>query len=367
VRLPDLLVAVGVIRPETAVEIFEAQALFGGGFDTHLLEPGILDEAGLQLYLERAAGVVNRVDVMTGVAGAEALARVPAQLAGELQVAPFRVVGRTLDVVCADPSDLRALDQIGFTAGCRLAVNIATEARVAYHLAKGYGLPVPDRLAAILAGKTVPKLVRMRSAAPEPRLDARPLPRAPEAAESVTERVLRAEPEDLAPPLPERDRPQTERELAQRLAAASERDEVPPIVLGFLADVPRVVLLRAIKKAELAGWDARGDLLRHRVRELVVPLDRPSIFAAVCGDVTPFEGPLARGPVEAAFIETLGGSGWPAEALLIPVRVKGRVVVLFYADAAQPGGLAGRREAIAAAARHVAETLVRIILAKKTS
>jgi hypothetical protein len=179
--------------------------------------------------------------------------------------------------------------------------------------------------------------------------------------------VLRAEPEALSPPLPERDRPRTERELAERLAAAGERDDVPPIVLAYLADVPRVVLLRAVKKAELAGWDARGDVARHRVRELVVPLDRPSIFAAVCGDVTPFAGPLPNGPVEAAFIGTLGGAAWPAEALLIPVRVKGRVVALLYADAVQPGGLAGWRDAIAATARHVAETLVRIILMKKTS
>src|SRR5215813_9032868 len=63
VRLPDLLVSEGIVHAETVVEIFEAQALYGGSFDTNLLELGILDEARLLPYLERVYGVSNRVDV----------------------------------------------------------------------------------------------------------------------------------------------------------------------------------------------------------------------------------------------------------------------------------------------------------------
>src|SRR5262249_37549786 len=219
-------------------------------------------------------------------------------------------------------------------------VNAAIEARVAPHRAPGSGVALPARLAAVLEGKTWPKPLLRRSrradvsalgsvggpdTVPLPRessIDTRPVrrvaqaaPRPPEAADSVTERVLRAEPAALAPPLADRERPRTERELAARLGAATERDQIPPIVLGFLVDVPRVVLLRA-RKNELAGWDARGDVMRHRIRVLVVPLDRPSVFAAVMADVPPYDGPLPREHMEAAFLEQLGGASWPAEVLM---------------------------------------------------
>src|SRR5262249_10851493 len=89
------------------------------------------------------------------------------------RVIPFRLIGRTLDVVCTDPSDLRALDEIGFVTGCRLQVSVATEARVAHLLARGYGVAMPSRLANVLAGKTWPKPLLLR-----PGRTPRPTPRA---------------------------------------------------------------------------------------------------------------------------------------------------------------------------------------------
>jgi hypothetical protein len=447
VRLPDLLVAEGVVHPQTVVEIFEAQALYGGAFDTNLIERGVLDERRLLPYLERAYSVQNRVDVTTEPAH-DALERLTRKLAEQHRVVPFRVVGRTLDVVCADPSDLRALDEVAFETGCRLAVNVAIEARVAQLLAHGYGLPMPSRMAAILAGKVWarPLLVKRAWSVPQqaggsgplpasfaslpitsindterlPRIesDTRPVRRIPgteteqivrvepgpmpapgrvpapvpapapapappqavaasprpatlstssrPADESVTERVLRAEPEGLAPPLPARDVPHSEAELAQRLAAVTERDQIPPIVLAYLEGLPRVLLLR-VRKNELAGWDGHGAVDRERVPDLALPLALPSVFASVIADVTPYAGPLPQGNVEAALLAHLRAEAWPAEALLVPIRVKGRVVALLYADAPARGVLGAARDAIIAAARHTAEALVSLILLKKQS
>jgi len=440
VRLPDLLVSEGVVHAETVVEIFEAQALYGGSFDTNLLELGILDERRLMPYLERVFSLQNRVDV-AGDPAREALERLPRRYAEQHRVVPFRLIGRTLDVVCTDPSDLRALDEIGFVTGCRLQVSVATEARVAHLLARGYGVAMPSRLANVLAGKTwlKPLLVRPNRAprptprattqdigfglmptvsiagipdadkvprttspvppaaappralasSPAPVMEARPpapivemppppptpapmspmpavesRPRAPE--ESVTEQVLRAEPAGLAPPLADRDRPRTEVELSARLAEISERDEIPAIALAFLAGLPRAVLLR-VRKNELAGWDAIGDVRRDAVPDANLPLDRPSIFATVANDVTPYEGPLPRGMVEAAFLDQIGADAWPGACVIVPIRVKGRVVSLLYADSPDRSFGPSARDAVVATARHVAETLVRVILVKKQS
>lgn len=399
VRLPDLLVSEGIVHAETVVEIFEAQALYGGSFDTNLLELGILDERRLLPFLERAFSLQNRIDVMADPSH-DALERLPRRYAEQHRVVPFRLIGRALDVVAMDPSDLRALDEIAFVTGCRLQANVATEARVAQHLARGYGVPMPTRLANVLAGKTWLKpltarpgrLPRPRAVpidvglavmpavasgsgsrverlvppppAPDHGLAVESKPRAPD--DSVTERVLRAEPEALAPPLPDVERPRTEAELAFRLASVRERDEIPAIVLGYLAGLHRVVLLR-VKKNELIGWDASGALRREGVPDATLPLDRPSIFATVANDVAPYEGPFPGGQVEAAFLDQMGGDAWPGSCLIVPIRVKGRVVALVYADIPEPRVASSIREAVVGAARQVAETLVRVILVKKQS
>jgi hypothetical protein len=468
VRLPDLLVSEGVVHAETVVEIFEAQALYGGSFDTNLLELGILDERRLLPYLERAFALQNRVDV-TAAPALEAVERLPRRYAEQHRMVPHRLIGRTLDLVCADPSDLRALDEINFVTGCRLQVNIAIEARLADLLARGYGASMPARLANVLAGKQWLKpLVVRPGRAPAPRVappsehaaprrvsasipvarapssapaapvapapaapvapapvapapvapapvalvapapvapapapvapapvapapvapapvapvapapapvapalvapaPVSPPPRAPE--ESITEQVLRAEPEALLPPLPARERPRTEAELALLLKAVSDRDQIPTPTLAYLSGINRVVLLRVRRHDsggwELAGWDAAGALRRENLHATTLPLDRPSVFASVTNDVAPYEGALPRGQVEAAFLDQIGAVSWPATCFLAPVRVKGRVVSLLYADAENPGGLAAVREPLLIATRLIAETLVRVILVKK--
>jgi hypothetical protein len=99
-----------------------------------------------------------------------------------------------------------------------------------------------------------------------------------------------------------------------------------------------------------------------------LPLDRPSIFASVANDVTPYEGQLPRGQVEAAFLDQIGAGSWPSACVIAPVRVKGRVVSLLYCDTPDRRGVGlAAREAVLGAARHVAETLVRVILVKKQS
>jgi hypothetical protein len=382
VRLPDLLVSEGVVHPDTVVEVFEAQALYGGSFDTNLLELGVIDEKRLLPYLERAFGIGNRVDVL-GEPAVEALQRVPREQAEQLRICPFRLTGRTLDVVCCDPADAHALDDLARIAGARLEVNVAIEARVALHLYRGYGTPMPNRLVSVLKGRTWPKPLISRRSRPAPvrtdpgrpphatpvveiDLTAPPLiasasapPRVQAPDESVTEQVLKAEAAELLPPLSSP--PVSESELHERLVKLTERDQIPPLVLGFLAALPRVVMFR-VRKSDVAGWDAAGPA-HHVVQSLAYPLDAPSIFAMVAADVQPFEGALPHGPVEQAFVEALGGGRWPEHVLLVPIRVKGRVVALIYAELR--GAAPGAREMVLQASRSVAEALVRMILAKK--
>lgn len=388
-RLPDLLVSEGVVSADTVVEVFEAQALYGGAFDTNLLELGIIDERKLLPYLERAFGLQNRVDVYAEPA-ADALARVPRELAETHRVCPFRMAdvrgAKSLEVVCADPSDGRALDEIATHAGARLALNVATEARLALHLYRGYGTPMPNRLVSILKGRTWPKpLVSSRRRPSPPRepdrvveidLTAPPiLVSSPPASapppplrvqapdESATDQVLRGEPQEL--PLPDASTlPRSEADLARRLAALAERDQIPPIALGYLSALPRVLLMR-VRKSDIAGWDARGDGVdREAVAQVSYPLDVKSIFAKVVTDVAPYEGKLPKGKVESDLVAKLGGP-WPDQVVLAPIHVKGRPVAVLYAELPKQDPR-GARDMVVATSRHIAEALLRMILARKT-
>jgi hypothetical protein len=94
------------------------------------------------------------------------------------------------------------------------------------------------------------------------------------------------------------------------------------------------------------------------------PLDAVSVFASVAADVMPYEGPMPEGLIEEAFVRQLGLPGLAEHVVIAPVRVKGRVVALLYAEL-PPGAPPTAKDAILAASRHTAETLVRMILLKK--
>jgi hypothetical protein len=360
VRLPDLLVSEGLVNPDTVVEVFEAQALYGGSFDTNLLELGVLDERRLVPYLERAYGVANRVDVF-GEPTVEALQKLPRERAEALKVCPFRLSGRMLDVVCVDPSDVRALDEIAMLSGARVQPSVAIEARVALHLYRGYGTPMPNRLVSVLRGGPGPsrwcRAARARGRSPraadQPR-SARPRPtstsrrrrsspparrrrgvQAPD--ESATDQVLRFDVAELRPPVSTL--PLSETDLGERLSA-SRRARPDP------AARPR-----------LSGRAAARSSCSARARP-TSPAGTPAVSASCArrrsawpsrstsrrsSPASPPTSPRTRARCHTARSRTSSspGNGRPLARARHrgPVRVKGRVVSILYVE---PGTVPGR-------------------------
>ena len=50
-KLAELLIADGLVDRPLVDEVHQSQALYGGSFDTNLLETGAIDEKSLQPYL----------------------------------------------------------------------------------------------------------------------------------------------------------------------------------------------------------------------------------------------------------------------------------------------------------------------------
>jgi hypothetical protein len=74
------------------------------------------------------------------------------------------------------------------------------------------------------------------------------------------------------------------------------------------------------------------------IRNLWIPLDGASVLSDVVASGTTFRGPLPHNEVSELLVGELGG-GWPAEVVVLPVKVGPTVAAVLYGDT-MPGGKA---------------------------
>jgi hypothetical protein len=124
----------------------------------------------------------------------------------------------------------------------------------------------------------------------------------------------------------------TRPELEARLADPESRDHVASSVVDFLAQtLPRVAVLMA-RKDGVAGWLARGRNVDAAAFErFEIDYSRPSVFLNLRQGSAFYRGPLAPLPVHRELAQCWGGK-LPRECILVPVRLKERLVSVLYAD-----------------------------------
>ncbi len=143
-----------------------------------------------------------------------------------------------------------------------------------------------------------------------------------------------------APPLPyqpaaapaQRAAPTTLEAIATRLRESDTRDEVFDAVLDFTAIQFRRAALFVVQQERILGWSGRGDGLQPaRVRNVIVPLDRPSLFVIFRSGGDYSYGPVPDLPANAKFYLDLGCPP-PARVLLMPLTITDKPAVILYAD-----------------------------------
>jgi hypothetical protein len=119
---------------------------------------------------------------------------------------------------------------------------------------------------------------------------------------------------------------------ATRLRQAEARDEIFNAILDFSAARFLRSALFIVQADRVLGWGGRGaDIDQARVRHIVVPLDRPSLFGFFKSGADYYHGPVAELPANTRFFLDLGCTP-PARALLLPLLIKERPTVVLYAD-----------------------------------
>lgn len=179
-----------------------------------------------------------------------------------------------------------------------------------------------------------------------------PAPRPPQRSVSLTaeERhelglLLKEEPPPPAPsppPLavvapPARPAPATVEEAEAALAASLDREEVGQILVRFLARAYRRAALFQVSKEKVTGWLIEGEGVdRAAFERFAVGFDQPSLFLNLRQGSGLHLGPMPPMPAHRELARAWGGE-LPQDCVLLPIRMKDRLVAVVYADGGRKG------------------------------
>jgi MshEN domain len=381
-KLGQVLVARGWITVQQLTRALKTQNVAGGRLGTCLLEMDALQEDLLLKGLAEHLGVpAVTVEDLRGIPE-EVLALIPEWLARRLRAVPFRVESGRLDVALLEPRNLSAQDEIAFASGKRVKVYVANEIRVLEALDRYYGEEFNSRFTMLLDRLNRSRFLWDKAAEAEAETEAAPLglyptppriklppplpdlpaPTRPPTAAPAAEPSSPLMTVPVAPPRPmtvaltpsERaelgtapwtaaaaDRPPPAAanldEAEAALAGARDLDEVGEILLGFLGRDHRRAALFLVSRDRISGWKISGTGIdREAFAAFSIGFDQPSLFLNLRQGSSLYLGPLPPMPAHRQLARTWGGD-LPRDCVMLPVRVKDRLVMVIYADGAGSG------------------------------
>ncbi len=302
----------GIVSEKQLEEAIQRQVLYGGRLGTSLFELGMITEERLQDALARANGLpAGRFDPAQIEPAAVKL--LPRALAEKHKVCPYKLKGKTLQLLMVAPRDHEALAKIGFTLGYMIRPLVVPELRMLQLLQQHYGIDERWRYHDRQRGRAA-EVVPLEAAA-----------------------------------------------AAERLEAANSRDEIVDCLLGACLRFFKRVLFFIVREPWLLGWKAAGDGVAAGLMErLRIPLDKPSVFQGVTRDKTLFLGRLGEEEESQGFLKALGKKA-SSTAALFPIAVKGRVVNLVYGDAGPSGYVRSNLGELMVLVQRVPRAYLRII------
>lgn len=301
-RLGEYLIEQGVLSPRQLQEALRSQRIFGGSLGTHLVELGLVTEDRLVDALASIHGIqpVRRAEVLSALP--EVVALLSPDFAKRHRAIPFRVDGDDLHLAIQNPADSLAVHEAAFLTGFNVIPfvtleRVLREALLAFH--------------------------RLEPAKSRP-----PTESAPPSTHSSP-----VDPQSVSVETPTRplgNTPWSLREVAQRLANATQRDEVLDLLVAEVARFfPRAAVF-AVKNDEAVLHRSHG-LSTGAGRVVSVSFSEASVLSTAKETPDVHFGPVAATPANQDFYTLLGGRA-PKAALVLPVLVKNRLVCVLYGD-----------------------------------
>lgn len=367
-RLGEALIAKGLLTPHQLDEALQAQLISGGHLGTSLLDLGFIDEQSLGETLAE----MQRLNLATRETLDEiprcVLDLLPAQLAERHLAVPIKVEDKSLHLAAADPKNLAALS---LKTGYKIVPWVAPEIRIYEALEKHYGIPRRPRyvrLSKDIAERPQKALKPVAVGAVEGSSSLTAESQEPDSAAAdekfadlqgtdfgygqdwrvIAERLESEEPKSTMKPRKNRRRkksgsrrragtrktstPRRLEDVLDRMCQADSKDEISTAFLDFMTNKFETCMLLSVKSRMVRIWDCRGlDLEPETISGLRWMLGAGSIFTLLLGN-DHYKGPVPDDAGCRHFYATLRTDP-PKEALLYPVYVNDRLVVIFYGDA----------------------------------
>ncbi len=283
----------GIVTERQLQEAIQHQVLYGGRLGTSLYELGFITEERLQEALSRAHGVPAGIVDLRQVQP-DAVALVPKALASKFKIFPYRLRGKTLDLLMVDPQDHTAVAKVGYSLGYIVRPLVVPEFRMIQLLHDYYDVDERWRFNDTHrpAAKPVAPVKAMEPAA-----------------------------------------------AADLVDAADTRDEIVDALLALCQGFFKRVVFFIVREPWVLGWSGVGEGMdRSLAAGLRVPLDQPSVFQTVARDKTVFVGRFGPEEENQRFLKALGKRP-NTNAALFPLAVKSRVVNLIYGDNGAAGNV----------------------------
>ncbi|GFO62103.1 general secretion pathway protein GspE [Geomonas paludis] len=301
-RLGEMLMKIGALSASQLEQVLNAQTIYGGRLGTNLVEMGLVEEDQLARVLSEQLAVPCVDHDLLAAIPQSVLELLPLELVERYRVLPVALDGKRLVLAMSDPSDFKAIDEIGFITGLVIIPRVCSELRLTIALERCYGIKRPVRYIPVQGG------VRSKFAPP----DLQPAVLDADGSDGV-------QPERVSLP-----------ELADRLAAASVEPEVVQALLCYVAgEFDRGALVR-LKNGQLVGVQAvaAGEPVPG-FSGCALSLEEAPKLQRVVRERDMFLGEVSAG-AEGALLQAMGGE-LPAPALMVPLTLGGQVAAVICA------------------------------------
>lgn len=360
--LTSLLVRDGVVPVRKIEEALQRQVISGGDVETVLLEMDAVSENVLAAYRAAVHELTPATREEVSSVPPEVVELVPREVAVEHRIIPLRVTDRTLHVAAHEPLTSEQEERIGFLLGFDLVIHIACDVRIAAGLALHYQAELAPRMIRLVdavrgrsSGK-VPQVGKVKKGQLRGHgadLPDKSAPRGTSPFGTSRSGSFILEP---APPEPGDEpkkkgksvRPPAERASfadlkrlrgpmtlpagERLLKRASDRDQIVEVFFAFARQFFDYTALFVVHDDVADGREAYGvGAPTDQVRAMSIPLDVPSAFAEVVRTRVPQVRTLDQTDVDRDISVGLRRPANPP-ALLMPIAIRQRVVLILYGD-----------------------------------
>lgn len=137
-RFAELLVKGNVVTREQLAEAQKKERENGSSVTKEIVRLGFTNEETLSQCLAKQFGI-EIVDLVPGDIEDAVFSLVPPQIVQKHQLIPYKLVGSTLTVAMADPTELVAINEVKFVTGYGVRVVLATHSAIKKTLDHRFG------------------------------------------------------------------------------------------------------------------------------------------------------------------------------------------------------------------------------------